>query len=220
MRALLFDFDGTLVDSPKVYFRLVEEACPHLSLSVPPFEFLTRVMNEGFPLTHYYAFTEESEDAVRQLPQLIRQFWGERFHKETVPFPQALQVIPKLAERYLLAIVTSSPARSLETLRLHQLLDCFTTIITAEQVDFLKPHPQPVEKALDRLGVYPHEAFMIGDTPLDMLAAIGAGVPPIGIATGTASAELLREKGARAVFANLMDFSIWLQAKQDLPFSP
>jgi len=96
---------------------------------------------------------------------------------------------------------------------MHQLLELFTVTITAEAVDFRKPHPQPVERALDYLGVRAHDALMIGDTPLDVQAAIGAGVDPIGIATGTASAELLRKEGAKAVFANLKDFAAWLQAK-------
>jgi HAD superfamily hydrolase (TIGR01549 family) len=213
MKALLFDFDGTLVDSPKVYFRLVEKACTTLSLPVPPFAFLARVMNEGFPLAHYYAFSDAPESAVRQLPALIHDLWVEHFHQEARPFPEALHVVPELARDYLLAIVTSSPRRALETLRMHQLLDLFTVTITAEAVDFRKPHPQPVERALDYLGVRARDALMIGDTPLDVQAAIGAGVDPIGIATGTASAELLRREGAKAVFANLKDFAAWLQAK-------
>lgn len=213
MKALLFDFDGTLVDSPRVYFRLVEKACATLSLPAPPFEFLARVMNEGFPLAHYYAFTEAPEMVVRQLPGLIHHLWTEHFHQEAMPFPEVSQVIPALACDYLLAIVTSSPKRALEVLRLHGLLDLFAVTITAESVSFRKPHPEPVEKALDDLGVRPEEALMIGDTPLDVLAAIGANVEAIGIATGTATADQLHQEGAKAVFTNLKDFSFWLQAK-------
>jgi phosphoglycolate phosphatase-like HAD superfamily hydrolase len=85
------------------------------------------------------------------------------------------------------------------------------TVVTHEDVSSYKPDPEGILLALDRLGVKPEEAVVLGDHPFDMEAARRAGVRSLGITQGFGSAEELRAAGASAICANLYEVIYQLQ---------
>lgn len=85
------------------------------------------------------------------------------------------------------------------------------TIVTHEDVSSYKPDPEGILLALDRLGVKPEEAVVLGDLPVDMEAATRAGVRGIGLTQGFGTADELRAAGAHTVCANLYEVIYQLQ---------
>ena len=116
-------------------------------------------------------------------------------------------VLSRLADRLPLAIVTGRPREEAEWfLDKEGLSDLFRAVVCMEDGP-LKPDPAPVREAASRLGV--QRTWMVGDTPDDIRAAVGAGAVPIGIvAPGpdpTASAAVLRDTGAATVLGAIDD---------------
>jgi phosphoglycolate phosphatase-like HAD superfamily hydrolase len=72
-------------------------------------------------------------------------------------------------------------------------------VVCAEDVARGKPHPEPVETALRRLGAQPSEAVVVGDSPADMVAAVAAGTRAIGVGWGFASPPELLDAGASLI---------------------
>jgi pyrophosphatase PpaX len=70
------------------------------------------------------------------------------------------------------------------------------TIVTLDDVEHAKPHPEPVVKAIQALGVDPSETLMVGDSTVDMESAIAAGAIPVGVAWSLKGEEKLFEAGA------------------------
>jgi len=116
-------------------------------------------------------------------------------------------VLSRMADRLPLAIVTGRPREEAEWfLDKEGLSDLFRAVVCMEDGP-LKPDPAPVREAASRLGV--QRTWMVGDTPDDIRAAVGAGAVPIGIvAPGpdpTASAAALRDAGAAIVLGAIDD---------------
>lgn len=123
------------------------------------------------------------------------------------PYPGVKECLNELVESgHQLGIVTSRTHDS--TLRLLDalgLLDFFATggedrIIGSDNVSRLKPNPEGINLLLEKTGAMPSDAFFIGDTPSDMLAAGNAGVTPVGFTQGFGSPLRLRAAGAAYLF--------------------
>jgi HAD superfamily hydrolase (TIGR01549 family) len=117
----------------------------------------------------------------------------------------ARELIEELkAEGRQVVLASSAKAREvdhyLDLLDARELVDGWTTSADVEQT---KPEPDLVHAALDRLDT--DDAVMIGDTPWDVQAADGAGVPTIAVLTGGFSEQELRDAGAAAVFTSIVE---------------
>jgi pyrophosphatase PpaX len=101
-------------------------------------------------------------------------------------YPDVASVLETLSGRGVkLGVVTSKLRRGTERgLRLVGLLDLFDVIVSADEVLHAKPHPEPVEKALERLGADASTTVFIGDSPHDIAAGRGAGVRTAGVLWG------------------------------------
>ncbi len=124
------------------------------------------------------------------------------------PMPGACEIIPLLAGKFSLAIVTSrAGAGTRGILDSLGLLAWFPVIVGIEDVLHSKPDPEPVLKALAGLALSAGDAAMVGDTPDDIVAARRAGVLAIGVASGAFSREELAAAGADEVVASLKELA-------------
>jgi pyrophosphatase PpaX len=184
IRAVLYDFDGTLADSTELIMRCYRHTMErHLGAAPPDEEWLSGF---GTPLEPQIRRFARSEDEFASMLESYREH--QRAHHDTLlrPFPGASEVIDRLATRGVaLAIVTSKHRRgTLRGLELCGLLSAFREIVTPEDVVNPKPHPEPVTTALRRLGVEAHEAIFVGDSPHDIIAGRKAGVSTVGALWG------------------------------------
>ena len=122
-----------------------------------------------------------------------------QLHDDLVkPFPHTHEVLEQLkAAGYRLGVVTTKIRMSTDKgLRLTGLYDYMEAIVTVDDVQNAKPHPEPVQRAIELLGGKPEETMMVGDSTVDMESALQAGAIPVGVAWSLKGEELLRKHGA------------------------
>jgi pyrophosphatase PpaX len=184
IRAVLYDFDGTLADSTELIMRCYRHTMrEHLGHVPPDEEWLS-----GFGMT--------LETQLRRFARDDAEFEGMlesyRSHQNTIhdellrPFPGAAETVAELERRGVgLAIVTSKHRRgALRGMELCGIVSHFDVIVTPEDVVEPKPHPEPVLFALRKLGVAPEEALFVGDSPHDIAAGQAAGTRTAGALWG------------------------------------
>ncbi|HEY0036317.1 MAG TPA: HAD-IA family hydrolase [Longimicrobium sp.] len=195
IRAVLYDFDGTLADSTELIMRCYRHTMTtHLEACPPDEEWLSGF---GTPLTDQIArFARTPEEASAML-DTYRTHQDELFEAELRPFAGAEEVLAELSRRGIaLAIVTSRLRRAtLRGLDVCGLSRHFEVIITPEDVTNAKPHPDPVLLALERLGVPPSAALFVGDSPHDIAAGRAAGTRTAGVLWGPFPRAALEEAG-------------------------
>ncbi|HET7232430.1 MAG TPA: HAD-IA family hydrolase [Longimicrobium sp.] len=175
IRAVLYDFDGTLADSTELIMRCYRHTmATHLGQAPPDEEWLRGF---GTPLETQIALFARSPSEHHAMLDTYRAHQDELHDALVRPFPGAAETVRELARRGVaLALVTSKLRRStLRGMELCGLTEHFPVIITPEDVRNPKPHPEPVLVALERLGVAAEETLFVGDSPHDMASGREAG---------------------------------------------
>ncbi|MED4583730.1 HAD-IA family hydrolase [Brevibacillus choshinensis] len=181
IQALLFDLDGTLLDSrdaviDAVAFTAEQYAPGHFSRE----ELLARF---GESFDDFLAAVAASAGVPDKKEVLDRYFaYVRENHEQHVKlFPFVREGLEKLQEAgFELAIVTNKQREfAMAGLELAGIDHLFAAIVTVDDVSRGKPSAEPVQKALDELGRSPEQAMMIGDSRYDVLAAVGAGVSSV-----------------------------------------
>ena len=203
-KLVVFDCDGTLVDSQHAIAAGMAAAWRACGLGAPPPTARVRQV-VGLPLTEaiarlhpggtdgeHHRLTEAYKEAFRALP---------RESEEDEPlFPGVAACLDALdAEGFLLGIATGKGRRGLSiTLGRHGLMDRFVTITTADDAPG-KPRPDMLFKAMADVGASAGNVVMVGDTIFDMIMAVNAGVAAVGAGWGYHDREQLIDAGARTV---------------------
>lgn len=206
IRALCFDVDGTLSDTDDVIVGRIAEFLTKLPfLGGRHSKRLARriVMDAETPVNTVYGLADRLgiDDELAQ----VRGFLDEIRSKEPVPdehlvVPGIDEMIVALAEHYpMCAISTGSAERVAHFFETFGLRDYFTELVTAQTTERMKPYPDPVHYAAERMGVTAAECVMIGDTVVDMLAGKSAGAQTIGVLCGFGTEDELRRDGAQHI---------------------
>jgi len=172
LRAVLFDFDGTLSPSLPLWIKSYQLALLHYQVTLTDAEVLQRCF--------FRDWSDVAADLGIGSPETLQARVGASLQEvflEAELFPLARSLVEHCRAHDLrTALVTSSPRSIvggvLTRLDLHALFD-FT--ICGDEVGNHKPHPEPVMTALSALGLAAHEAVMVGDSHVDILAGKAAG---------------------------------------------
>lgn len=203
--AVLFDIDGTLVDSNFLHVEGWGRAFFEVGLFVPAWRIQRAIGADSSQLLDML-IGGESDEVKRKAKELNTEIYA-RFTHRLAPFDGARELVQELAatgERVVLA--TSAPAEELEALlRVLDLEKSTYAVTSAEDVETAKPEPDIIHVALEKGGVTAANAVMIGDATWDMIAAKRAGVASIGLLSGGTGRDELLEAGARAVFDDVAD---------------
>ncbi len=179
---VLFDFDGTIVDSGAIILASFRHATREvLETDVPDLQI--RAMLGGASLHEQMAAIAPTR--VGELVEAYRRHNGP-LHDELQCCSGMLDVLDRLhAEGRRLGIVTAKRHETVElALARLPLRDYFDVIVGADDTDRHKPDPEPILFALGRLAARPEDAVYIGDSPFDVGAARAAGVHAIGVTWG------------------------------------
>ena len=185
--AVLFDFDGTLIDS-----------APDIIAA------LNRLLGElGHELVNYDAYRTRAGDGARNLLEQVLRSRGASFAEAEWP---ALAVPDILAEIYqsgmALAICTNRTVSTTEQLLSHfGLKDMFGAVLCADNVAAKKPDARHLHAAIERLGATPKRTIMVGDTATDVAAARNAGIKVVAVSYGYSELPAA-DLGADAVLAD------------------
>ena len=198
VRAVLFDVDGTLVDSVEAYRVVAERAVASYDIPIT-IAMIRHALNVNHPNFWEMAVPANQpnraevmkrvrKEAMRQWPDILRQYGG--------LFPGVRETLENLQNRGLrLGIVTGSRGDSMQPLRETGLTDFFETVITGLDVERRKPDPEGLLKATVALGVTPDEVVYIGDGVSDIQASQAAGVASVAVLSGAGDSALLSAEG-------------------------
>lgn len=183
-RTLLFDLDGTLIDSVGLIFASYNHTLRvHRGEERDDDYWLTKL---GTPLRTQLAEFSRDPVEVEAMATTYREH-NHGLHDELVrPYDGVVELIKELDQRgNKLGLVTSKSRRGARKgLDLIGLRDCFEILICLEDVTEHKPHPAPVLAALDRMAVDPSTAIYIGDSPHDLISGRAAGTATAAVAWG------------------------------------
>jgi HAD superfamily hydrolase (TIGR01509 family) len=203
--AVLFDIDGTLVDSNYLHVQAWYRAFDEAGVEVQAWRIHRSIGMDGSTLVKTLA-DDADEDTRSRLKDL-----HSRYYKETVPLLQPLpgarellRAVDGLGLQVVLA--TSAPEDELEILR--EVLasdDLVSAVTSSNDVDTAKPKPDIVDVAMERAGVDADHAVFVGDTVWDVEACNRANVPTIAVLSGGVSRGELEKSGAQAVFEDTQE---------------
>ncbi|MCE8556021.1 HAD-IA family hydrolase [Ruegeria pomeroyi] len=190
LHLILFDVDGTLVDSQAAIVGSMTAAFDALSLPVPARADILSIVGLSLPQAMARLAPGQSETTQARLVEAYKQSYhatrlalGEA---HSPLYPGAREMLEQLhaVPHYLLGVATGKSKRGLDALiEAHGLERVFVTRQVADHHPS-KPHPSMIETALAETGTAPGHAAMIGDTSFDMEMAAAAGVAGIGVSWG------------------------------------
>lgn len=209
-RLVILDFDGTLADTQPLIVSTIHRTLAELNL--PPCTDAQCRSIIGLPLVECFTTLLPIDEAMgERCAEVYRRIFDEDNHPGVVTlFPHVLETLKRMHEQGLLLAICSSRGRpTLEGfVRTFQLEDYFCTIVSANDVQHHKPHPEPVQFILRQVGVSAEEALVVGDASYDILMGRNAGCRTCGVTYGNQTAEELRGAGADRLiddFADLTD---------------
>jgi len=189
---ILFDLDGTLIDSTEAILESFAAAFAHFG-EVLPNE--TAIKAEiGHPLDAMFRTLGVEESLVWEHVAAYKAHYRKISCQKTVLLPDAKEAIALAHAHARLGIVTTKTAEySREMLEYMGIMHYFEVLIGREDVTDPKPHPEPIRKAVSKLNADTNKCWMIGDTSMDIQAADAAGVQSVAVTCGYADEDLLRE---------------------------
>lgn len=198
-KLIIFDFDGTLCDTRDNIIIAFRATMERLGLPMRSEEACAATigltLHDGF----VELYPQLSEAEVVHCVDTYRAIFAER-RKELIPklFPCVHEVLHRLhSEGYTLTIASSRLTDSLLLfMREHKIDHYFSYVVGSDSVTHHKPHPEPSLKILDALGFKPSEAIMVGDMPVDISMAHGAGIRAVAVTYGNATRTELEASNA------------------------
>jgi pyrophosphatase PpaX len=188
--AVLFDLDGTLVDSNALisaaYRQTFAIHYPELTLSDTDI-----MMMVGPPLREVFAKMNPDPDHIQAMINTYLASYRQMEFDVVTVYPHAIDTMKKLKNLGLkIGIVTTKyQASALPSIHHFGIDNYLDVLIGLDDVTRHKPDPEPIYKALERLNC--HSAIMVGDNPSDILAGINAGIPTCAVAWAEKKTELL-----------------------------
>jgi HAD superfamily hydrolase (TIGR01549 family) len=200
--AVLFDIDGTLVDSNYLHIHAWCRAFRDVGITVESWRIHRCIGMDGARLLKL--LTEDAEEDVQERAKDLHL----QYFTESAPLLKRLPGARELLERIHalgLQIVLATSASEDELSLLRKVLDgddVVSAMTSSKDVDVAKPEPGIIQVALERAGVDASDAVYVGDAVWDIVACKNAGVPSIGVLSGGVSREELGNAGAEMVFDN------------------
>lgn len=215
-RLIVFDYDGTLVDSQHNIVAAMGEAFAACGLPEPPAAAVRRVVGLSLESALEELLEEKVQSALPRVAQTYRDiFLAKRqradFHEPL--FADVRETLLGLNEPEVrLGIATGKAMRGLRaSLEWHRLSGLFVTLQTADRHPS-KPHPAMLREAMAEAGAEAEETVVVGDTSFDMAMARSENVAAIGVSYGYHGADDLRRAGAAAIIDGMRELPTALAA--------
>ena len=215
--AILFDLDGTLVDSIEL---IVAAAMNAFACRPGPCPSEAQIRSTiGRPLPTTFGPWLVDDDDLPFLISKYREYQLEHHDRLTNAYDGIVDAVSALHTLgHPMGIVTSKVGFMAERALVHTgLASYMRCIIASDSTEKHKPDPEPVIVALERLESTPGAAVFVGDSPYDMQSARAAGVHALGVAWGAFTAGTLQDAGAEVVLERPADLVPYLRRFQVVP---
>lgn len=206
IEAVLFDIDGTLVDSNEEHvnawaFAFREEGQPQ------ELDDIRTQIGKGGDLLVPALLPDVAPEKHKRIAERQGARFKDLYLDHVRAFDGAAAIIRKVHATGRKVVLASSAGRH-ELVHYVELLgvaDCLAGSTSIDDVDASKPEPDIFGAALEKIGVEPARAIVVGDTPYDVTGATRAGIATVAVTSGPFDAAQLKDAGAMAVFENVAE---------------
>lgn len=209
---LVFDWDGTLLDSTGAIVDAVQAACRDLGQPEPSDEHARQVIGLGLAEALRHSVPDLRDDLF---PQMVERY---KYHylsldRELRLFDGVGELIAQLhASGFLLAVATGKSRRGLDRSLAQSGLSAYFSASRCADECFSKPHPQMLDELMAEFAVPPERTLMVGDTTHDLQMATNAGVAGLAVDYGAHSATALDALNPLARLRSTAELARWLGA--------
>jgi phosphoglycolate phosphatase len=207
-RIILFDLDGTLIDSTEAILESFNYAFRYFEVATPSDDIIKAEI--GYPLDVMFVSLGIADEMKWDFVTKYKEHYQKISRAKTYLLLDAKEAIKRASKIANLGVVTTKTGSySIELLEHLGLMEYFRVVIGREDVTHPKPHPQPIQKALlafEDSNI--SECWMVGDTCMDMESASSANIKSVGVTCGYCSLEQLSKctKNIRKSALEAVDF--------------
>jgi HAD superfamily hydrolase (TIGR01549 family) len=208
LKAVIFDIDGTLIDSVDLHAQAWQEAFAKFGKHVGFDEVRSQIGKGGDQLLPVFLSKEEQRRFGEELDKFRGELWKAKYMSRVKPLPGARQLVWRVKEEGLqVALASSAKSDEIEFYkRVAHIEDLVEEQTSADDAERSKPHPDIFEAALARLNdVDAREAVTIGDSPYDAIAASKLKMTSIGVLSGGFPEEELWRAGYSEIYRDCED---------------
>ena len=202
--ALIFDIDGTLLDSVDLHARAWEETFQHFGFNIPFADIRGQIGKGGDQLLASLIGPEKAEKQEKELEKFRGDLFKKKFRQDIKPFPGVRALFEKaIANHQKVALASSAKGDELEYYKkLARIDDLIHAETSSSDVEKSKPEPDIFQAAVERLGkeITCDKVLVIGDTPYDVEAAGKAGIRTVCVRCGGFLESALKDAGCVAIY--------------------
>ena len=211
VNAVLFDLDGTLIDSAPIYYQIIDIVFKRLGVPPVSRQILQDAMDDGDFDWNYVlpaSMKSRKEELIVEARGIIEDIAPPMFRQQIKLIPGAAETCKKIAAQGMkIGLVTSTPTDYISVklipMRKAGVENLLQVIITADDVVNKKPHAEPLIKGSQKLQVAVEQCVYVGDTRVDIRAGNAAGMRTVGVLTGFDDFKALEKEKPDAIIDSI-----------------
>ncbi len=203
IEVVIFDVDGTLIDSVDLHAQAWQETCKHFGREIEFAEVRHQIGKGADQLLPMFFSAEELERSGKEMEEYHSDLFKRNYMPHVRPLPQVRELFERiLSEGKRILLASSAQSEEVETYKeIANIADLIESETSSDDAKRSKPHPDIFAAALKKAGnPHPSEVMVIGDTPYDTQAAAKIDLPMIGLLSGGFPEIELRGAGCVAIY--------------------
>jgi len=211
IKGIAFDFDGTIVDSMRMVFDVLNESLRKRSLPSIEVELLGRMA--GLPLIDIISTKAQiSESAAKEVEKDVCEAYTSFCRSSCQLLPHVESTLKILKSKSIkLGLLTTTPKKPLNAVAEKFSLNDYFDIMLAKEDVKNKPNPEGLERIIKKFKIRKDECIFVGDSPIDILTGKAAGVKTIAVSTGIANIEQLKEVKPDGIIPDLGKLLVYVE---------
>lgn len=204
VKLVIFDWDGTVMDSVGKIVNCVQGAARRLNVAVPDYQEAKQIIGLSLELAFARLFPQADKPTLVLLCEAYKDIYLHHDNTATPLFTGAVELFQSLQQQgYLLAVATGKARQGLNRMLAETSTEHFFTTSRCADEAMSKPHPDMLKQILTELSLAPEQALMVGDTVHDLAMAHAIAMPRVGITHGVHGAEDFAPFAPKAVIHSL-----------------
>ena len=202
MRAVIFDVDGTLVDSVDLHAKAWQDAFAQFGHQISFEQIRSQIGKGGDQLMPVFLSKAELEVRGKEIEKWRGDHYKKVYLSQVKSFPKVRELFQRLLDDgWKLALASSAKEDELKVYKqIANITDLLDTETSSQDAEKSKPYPDIFQAAVARLKLTPHDCIVVGDSPYDAEAALKAGILPVGFRSGGFAEEDLKRAGFKELY--------------------